>query len=495
MPNSSIDFSPTPALRIVLDEFLALLRIPRQSGHEQQVSDYLAQWAKKRGLPCVQDPQNTIIIDKAATSGHEHAPLTILQAHMDMVCVAQEGLPFNPLTDAIRPLFKGSLLMAEGTSLGGDDGIGIAIILAILQNTQLVHGPLRAIFTTDEETSMSGAAALAPHFLAGKYLINVDWEEAGSLCNSCAGSTLYTLECPVLRVAPALPLQDCTMVEIKVGGLKGGHSGINIAEGRGNALKILGHALSLLAEKDIPVECFSLAGGFAHNAIPAQAQALCVIPAAFEAKAMSLLHQYGELVQADMRLMEKNLLFNFTLVPLPESCAVLSAAQSRRILDCITLAHNGVHSMSHAVPGLVESSANLGKLELGADYFSACIFSRTCSPLQAQYLETHYKTLARSLNLNCTLSLNTPGWPVRPDSPLVRLASAAFEQSTGKKLTIMPVHAGLECGWFALKNPQLDMISLGPQLDNAHSPTESLHLDTVEETQNLIEELLTQLAQ
>ena len=258
----------------ILSNFLSLCAIPHKSHHEEAISAFLYDWGVKKGLSAVRDEAGNVILDKPGTLGHENAPLTILPAHMDMVCVAEDGKDFDPLKDPITVINDGKVLTADGTSLGGDDGAGVAMAMAILEDGSAVHGPVRAIFTVDEEDGMSGADALDPRHLEGKYVINLDWEEFGSLCCSSAGSDMYAIRRAAEWETPAV---EAVSYALTVQGLEGGHSGSQIHLGRANAIRI---AASVLSAPENSGVCLAvLRGGSAHNAIPAAAFAAASVPA------------------------------------------------------------------------------------------------------------------------------------------------------------------------------------------------------------------------
>lgn len=487
-PSSPVSPEHAALIQSVIDEFMPLTCIPHPSGHEQRVSDYLVAWAQKHKLRVEQDAQYNVIIEKPASTGRESAPTVILQAHMDMVCVARNGVPFEPTTDSIKVVNDGTCLSAEGTSLGADDGIGIAIILYLLGNQHLTHGPLRALFTTSEETNMAGMGHLDARHLAGNFLINVDGEEAGSLCNSSADATLYSFT----RPAVWKPLHDERALTLRVDGLRGGHSGMNIHEGRGNALRLLGFALASLTGQNIPVRIAALQGGIAQNAIPSHAEITLVCPAASVDIAKKLVQRYFADTHDALRHTEHGLKLTCTPASLPAKA--LDSDLSVEVVSFMCLAHSGVYTMSPLMPGHVESSANLGVMELDEQQVRAQIFARSSSNTLSRELAVLYEMLAASTGFSCIVGHHAPGWPVNPDSALTRLASAAYHSVTGQTLRIVPVHAGLECGYCLDKNPRLDVISVGPQVDNVHSPAETLHLNTLPDVVHMLEILLEKLA-
>lgn len=277
--------SKEKALDIVLSEFLELAKVPRPSHHEERVSEYLFQWAKRHGLAVEKDALNEIIIDKPASPGCENVPRVIFQAHMDMVCVCEEGVSYDPLNDPIKVINDGITLTAEGTSLGADDGIGVAMCLYLLQDDTLRHGPIRAIFTTNEEDGMD-SMAIDPKYLDGDYLINLDWETLGSLCNSCAGGDYFNFS---HKAEWEKPVAGCKTLTITFSNLLGGHSGVGINKGHANALVTIATLLSMLQQGGVSFRVASFGGGQAKNAIPAFGSASVAIAANDEAKAKTII--------------------------------------------------------------------------------------------------------------------------------------------------------------------------------------------------------------
>lgn len=478
----------------ILALFLPLTKIPRPSGHEKAVGDYLVAWGTAHGWTAQLDAQKNVIISIPATPGYESAPTIIFQAHTDMVCVADpsakrpEGTPYSPEHDPIITHNDGTYLTAKGTSLGADDGIGIAIIQHIVTQKGLTHGPLRICFTAEEETNMAGGSKIDPAHLEGAYLINVDGEEADTICTSCADCTLYSVKRPL----PWGKAVGDTALTIHIDGLRGGHSGINIHEERGNALQLMGFAMAELIQHSIPFELASLSGGLAQNAIPPRSTATVVLAAAHVEQAQSVIKNFADTMRGALQYTDAACTCTCTPAPMPTK--VTDAAHTAQIVHVLCLAHNGVYTMSPLVHGLVESSANLAIVALNEQGFEARIFARSSSLEYSKQLDTLYKTLAHSAGCSCTVLHHSPGWPVDPNSRLVPWAQEIFANKTGRALHVRPIHAGLECGYFLEKNPNLDIIVLGPQLDSPHSPAEKLHLHTIPAVVHIIEGLLQRIA-
>ena len=472
----------------VLQEFAPIAQIPRPSGHEKAVSDYLCQRLRELGLNVVQDEKWNIIAEQAASKGLEEAPRTILQSHMDMVCVAEDGVKYDPLRDSIHLRRDEEFLEAEGTSLGSDDGIGIAGILYVLQHST-VHGPLRVIFTVDEEQGMSGAIHLdAVHLRDAAYLINCDSEEYDVLTVGSAGSVNLDFS---RKLSWQKPEKGNTWL-LTVRGLHGGHSGERIGDGRGNAIRTLALCLQALSRRGIDFELASLQGGKARNAIPADAQAVIVTDADGEsvravlAEEKKAFLQIYEAADPDAELLAEK-------KELPRQ--VFSSEDTTALLRLLTVMHTGVFAMSQVIPGLIETSANLGVIRTDAEKISFQYFPR--SAVDARLDEFRYMAEAAAALSGFELHIGTQssGWKERGDSRLAKIMTEVFSAQNGRPMKVETIHAGLECGWYFKKNPQLDMVSIGVTTKDIHSPMERLVLPTVAPQNELILGVLEKIAE
>ena len=470
----------------VLDEFKKLAAIPRANGHEQAVSDFLKKYLTDAGFSVVQDAKNNIIADKPATKGYENAPRTILQGHMDMVAVGEEGYDYDPLKDPIKLVRTDKYLEAEGTSLGADDGIGVAEGIYLMKNAK-DHGPLRLIVTTDEERGMTGAIALdAKHLTDAQFLINCDSENYDELTVGSAGGIDLSFERTLLREAP----QAGTAYQLDVRGLLGGHSGERIGDGRGNAIRTL--ALILLAlQKQGEVQVADFHGGKAHNAIPNIAQATFVTSLSKEAVEKVLATEkekylaiYGS-VDPDIELV---------LTETASPSGVLIAGDTKRLLQLLTVMHSGVYAMSTVIPGLVETSANLGVVKMNEEKVHIEVFPRSAVDGKLDEFALYAREIAELTGFTAIVGTKSPGWKENKDSRLAKIVAETFEEQNGKPMKVETIHAGLECGWHFGKNPKLDMVSIGVTTQDIHSPNEKLVLATVEPQVRLIEETLHKIA-
>lgn len=481
--------SKSKALDIVLSEFIELAKVPRPSHHEERVSEYLFQWAKRHGLTVERDELGEIIIDKPASPGCENVPRVIFQAHMDMVCVSEEGVDYDPVNDPIRVINDGVTLSAEGTSLGADDGIGIAMCLYLLQDDSLRHGPIRAVFTTNEEDGMD-SVALDPKYLDGDYLINLDWETIGSLCNSCAGGDFFNFSRKAEWEAPPAGSKTLT---VSFSGLLGGHSGIGINKGHANALVSIATLLAMLRQGGVDYRLASFGGGQAKNAIPAFGSAVIAVPAGDEAKVEAILGRFRtEFVDAFGNIEPEGVFSADMSSPAPTR--VLRREAGFGMAELMTVVPNNVHTMSPFVDGLVESSANLGVASVDDDALRFTVFARSSVAYQATQLGAICSALAGGFGFDFESEGHIPGWAVNPNSRLTKLACEAYRELTGSDMIVEPVHAGVECGAFAEKNPHLDMISVGPTLTDVHTPNETCRIEDVRITTELLIEILERIA-
>ena len=472
----------------IIDNFLSLCAIPHKSHHEEKISRFLYDWAVSKKLEAVRDEEGNVIIDKPGTPGHENAPRTILQAHMDMVVVWEDGMTFDPLNDHITVINDGKTLKAKGTSLGGDDGAGVALAMSILEDETAVHGPIRAIFTVDEEDGMSGADNLAPKHLDAQYLINLDWEEFRSLCNSSAGSDMYRIH----RAAEWEPASGKAFA-INVSGLVGGHSGASIHLRLANAIRMAARTAKAALDVCPDVRLAAFRGGSAHNAIPASCSALITVPEAAAEKVLEALNTRALTEMVACAATDPNAKVAVTAAGLPEK--TLSGEVTRTYLTLLTEVFDGVHTMSPSIPSLVESSANTGLASVGEDEVEFMVHQRSSEPAITAEMKAEYERQAAENGFTLSVHSSSPAWPLKPGSELVEICKRIYKEQNGKDISVEPVHAGLECGSFASANPALDIISIGPDILDIHSPRETLVLDTVYRCDALVRAILKEIAE
>ena len=477
----------------VLAEFEKLAEIPRPSKHEEKISAYLYQYLVKCGFEVTQDKFKNIIVEVPASEGKENSPLTILQAHMDMVCVAEEGYEFDPLTSPIKLLSEEKFLKAEGTSLGADDGIGIAEIIYIAKNfskgkfENIPHGPLRLIFTTDEEQTMSGAINLhKEHLDDAQFVINCDSEIFGEIVVGSAGN----IRVDFTREIDFIDTENfSTAIKIQVSGLRGGHSGIEIDDNRGNAIKILAKVLSEINQRG-KINLASISGGTALNVIPSSSYAVIVTDLNLDD-----VKNFVDEICAQVKkifIEEINLSIDIEQVDMPEK--VFSDDDFKNLIDLVTLIHSGIYSTSNTTPKFVQASNNLGIIRTD-DKILLQIMPRFNINEICNEFETVNKTLARITNFEINFDGHSPAWNFNPDSKLSKIAAEVFKPQNNFDAQIKTIHAGLECSRFIEKNPALDIISIGTTNESIHSTKERLHLDTVTPHVNLIVETLKKISE
>ncbi|MBR5914704.1 MAG: beta-Ala-His dipeptidase [Selenomonadaceae bacterium] len=484
----------------VLDEFKKLAEIPRPSKHEEKVSAYLYQHLITLGFEVTQDQFKNIIVEVPASEGKENAPLTILQAHMDMVCVAENGYNYDPLTSPIKLVRDEKFLTAEGTSLGADDGIGIAEILYITKNffegkfENIPHGPLRLIFTTDEEQGMSGAINIyKEHLEDAQFLINCDSENFDEIAVGSAGNMYVDFTRQINFVDAEIFLSASNSrasMKIKVDGLRGGHSGIEIDDNRANAIKILARILSELNLRG-NVRLANINGGKAYNVIPSNAEAVILTDLSLE-NVKNFVKEFSAQVKK-IFIDEVNLKIDVEEVDIPEK--IFSTEDFTKLLDLITMIHSGILSTSSTTPKFTQASNNLAMIRTDDKKVELHLMPRFNIDELADEFKFLNETLAKLTNFDVKFSGHSPAWNYNPNSKLAKIAAEVFNSQNNFSAQIKIIHAGLECSYFSKKNPELDIISIGTTNEFIHSTDERLHLDTVTPQVNLIVEILRKISE
>ena len=455
--------------------FEEICRIPRPSPREEKMAAYLMAFAEKRGFPAKQDEAGNVLISKPASVGMEQTPTVVLQAHMDMVCEKNAGTVHDFEKDPIIPYIEGEWVKAKGTTLGADDGIGMAAQLALLASEDIKHGPLECLFTVNEECGLTGAFALKPGFFKGRILLNLDSEDEGELFIGCAGGMDTVVEMPIEMEESGT---GTFAVKITVKGLRGGHSGDDINKGRGNAIKILNRFLWDLNEK-YPIRVAEFTGGNLRNAIAREAFASIVFDEKYKEQVRVEFNLYQAEMESVWGVTEPGLKMEMESVNLPED--VLTADCTCRLLNALYACPHGVFAMSYRMPGMVETSTNLAALKM-EDKRKIWITSSQRSDINSEKLNVAHMMAAvfRLAQAKVTHGEGYPGWAPNPDSAVLKVAVASYERLFGKKPIVRSIHAGLECGLFLEKYPDMDMISFGPTLRGVHSPDEKVNTKTVE---------------
>jgi dipeptidase D len=469
--------------------FATLCAIPRPSLHEAALREHLIAWAQAHRISAIVDEAGNLILKKPASPGCEAMPGVILQGHLDMVCQANAGTQHDFEHDAINAQVREGWVVAEGTTLGADNGIGVALALAVLEEPGLNHPPLEVLLTVNEESGMDGARGLAAGTLQGKTLINLDTEEWGHFYLGCAGGV--DVELAHACELEALPA-DYAILRFDVSGLRGGHSGIDIHLGRGNAIKLLAEALrDLSAHTDMRL--IELNGGTARNAIPREAFAVCALPVAAVSGIDEWVEHRLEAWQKRFAEADANVLFKYDLDEMPVGQAIHHAERDR-LLAFLDVAANGVSRMSDDFPGVVDTSDNLGVVSLVQGAFRATFKVRSLHDGRADALADKLVAHAAGYGLRAWKDGMYPGWTPNPASNLLALCRQVYTQQFGQPASLQVIHAGLECGLLAASHPQLDMISFGPDIRGAHAPGERVEIESVARCWQLLKAVLQALS-
>lgn len=469
----------------VFKYFEKLSQIPRGSGNEKEVSDYLVSFAKEHNLECVQDSALNVVIKKKATPGYEKSPAVILQGHMDMVCEKNIDTEHDFSKDPLKLRIIDDMIYATGTTLGADNGIAIAMGLAILSSNEYEHPAIELLVTTSEETGMDGAMALDPKNIEGRTLINIDSEEEGVLLVSCAGGVTAKTTIPAVWEAI-----DGNLVPyiIKIRGLKGGHSGMEIDKERANSNKLMGRILmSILAEIDFRLS--SLNGGSKHNAIPRETDAVILVRPEDKALAEKKISECGELFKTELRASDTDVRVEFEVLPTMIT-EMLSKESTNNVVNYLYLVINGVTSMSMDIKGLVESSLNLGVISTHKDSIEFISSIRSSVRSLKDELYNRLVVTAKLNGGSVESEGGYPEWSYNPDSKIRVIFEDIYEKMYGKKPHITAIHAGLECGLFAEKFGELDAISFGPNLYDVHTPNEHMSIASVQRMWKYLLEVL-----
>ncbi len=465
--------------------FEEICQIPRPSKKEEKISEYIVNFGKQHGLETNRDDSGNVMIAKAATKGYEKIPPVVLQSHMDMVGEKNSDSKHDFEKDPIQPYIDGEWVKAKGTTLGADDGIGIAAQLAILADDTVAHGPLECLFTVDEETGLTGAFNLKEGFFKSKILINLDSEDEGELFIGCAGG-IDTVA--ILNYKTRSVPEDSVAFRVSVSGLTGGHSGDDIQKGRGNSIKILNRLL-WQANKDHGIRIATFEGGNLRNAIPREANALITVKERLAKDVITLMNILADAIKNEFKIAEPALKITIEAADLPDK--VLSGKPAKRLLNVLYACPHGVISMSQAIAGLVETSTNLASVKfLESNQIQITTSQRSSVESARTDIANRVSSVFSLVKATVEHSGGYPGWSPNPDSPLVKLTESLYVKLFGNKPVVRAIHAGLECGLFLEKYPELDMISFGPTILGAHSPDERLNIETAEKFWKLLLEVL-----
>lgn len=459
----------------VFEQFAKINEIPRPSKHEEKMTAYLQEFGKSHGLETIVDEIGNVLIKKPATPGYENRQTVILQSHQDMVCDKLVDVEFDFNTDAIQTYVDGEWLKAKGTTLGADDGIGCAIELAILDSDDIEHGPLECVFTVDEETQLTGASAMKPGFMSGTMLINLDSEDEGEMFVSCAGgrSTVATF-----RFTREDAPKDYFFVEISLKGLTGGHSGDDINKRRANAIKILSRFVYNMEEK-YGSRLVSFNSGKLHNAIPRDGRAVIAVPNAVKEQVRADWNVFTAAVEDEFHVTDTSMAFKMEST---EPAKVISAEAGKNIVRTLQAVDNGIFAIcqDEALGGMVETSSNIAVVKTSETEMEILASQRSNVMSNLDNQCNTIKAVFQLAGAEVIQNDGYPAWKMNPNSQLTKTAVDAYKKIFGKEPIVRGIHAGLECGLFSEKYPELDMVSFGPTLRDVHTPDERLLIPTVQ---------------
>lgn len=460
--------------KVVFDCFAQINAVPRPSKREDKIQAFLLQFGKKLGLETLIDKSGNVLIKKPATLGYENRKTTVLQSHADMVCEKNKDVDFDFDNDPIQTYVDGEWMKAKGTTLGADDGIGMAMQMAVLQSSDIEHGPIECLFTSDEETGLTGAMGLESGFMTGDYLLNLDSEDEGQIFVSCAGGVrteaTFTIEDEVLP-------NDFYAAKVIVKGLIGGHSGDDINKKRANANKLLVRFIHKTMSKT-DVRIIDIQTGGLHNAIPREATAVIAVPSSFKEQLRIDLNLFSADVREEFSATEPDMKIDLESVVTPTSC--LSKVAADQMLKSLIVVHNGIFAMSQDLDNFVETSSNLASIRRQGNEIKVNTSQRSSV---ASNLENMASIVRAAFELGGGVAITSegyPGWKMNPKSEILKVAVDSYKRLFNKEPKVLGIHAGLECGLFSEKYPALDMISFGPTLRGVHSPDERLLIPTVQ---------------
>lgn len=471
----------------VFEYFEAISNIPRGSGNEKGISDYLLNFGKSLGLESIQDKALNVIIKKPGTKGYENAPTVIIQGHMDMVCEKNNGVEHDFEKDPLKLRIVDDYIYATDTTLGADNGIAVAYAMAILASNDIPHPPIEVLITTDEETGMSGAMAINKEHIDGKILINLDNEEEGYLLVSCAGGIRSTATLNIEKQ----DIKDKKLIKINISGLKGGHSGMDIIKERGNSNKILGRVLKGLS-KEVEFNIVKLNGGSKNNAIPREAEAVITINSSDEKTVIDVIRNWNDIIGNELRTQDSGLKIEALSIDDKEE-KEFTDESTKKVVDLLYIYPNGINSKSVEIDGLVESSTNLGVLTTSdtAVEFDSAI--RSSVPSLKEEIVLRSKTIVELLGGEFTTTADYPGWEYNPDSKIREICQKVHKDLYGNEAKIVAIHAGVECGLFNEKLGDLDMISFGPNLYDVHTPDEHMSISSVRNCYEYLKAILKEI--
>ena len=473
--------------KLVWMHFDEIRKIPRCSKHEEKIREYVVNFAKKHNLKYKVDKVGNIVICKAATKGMENKPGIILQGHLDMVCEKNSDVKFDFSKEPIRLKLNGDVLTAVGTTLGADNGIGLAMSLAILEDNNIKHGPIESLFTIDEETGLTGAFAMDKDMIKGRILLNLDSEDFGVLTVGCAGGGDSKIELPI-KTQPVKSNLESMIV--KVSGLRGGHSGVDIHEQRGNAIKLLIRMLWKTCE-DYHFYISEIKGGDKHNAIPREAYAKIMIEKSEKNKFMTAIKKEEKDILGEIKPIDPNFRVNFENTEKIQT--ILTEESQCKLLNLVHGLPHGVDKKSYDIPNLVETSTNLATILFNEKNVLIHLSTRSSIKSALQDLRDRIYAIADLAGAKVTEEKPYPGWKPNLESNILKISKKIFKDMYGKETKVEAIHAGLECGIIGEKYQDMDMISIGPTIKYPHSPEEQVYVSTVDKTYKFVLKVLKEI--
>jgi dipeptidase D len=473
--------------KLVWMHFDEIRKIPRCSKHEEKIREYVINFAKKHNLKCKLDKIGNIVICKPATKGMENKPVVILQGHLDMVCEKNSDVKFDFLKDSIQLKLEGDALSAVGTTLGADNGIGLAMSLAILEDNNIKHGPIESLFTIDEETGLTGAFAMEKDMIKGKILLNLDSEDFGVLTVGCAGGGDSQISLP-FKTQNVNGSMDSVM--IKVSGLRGGHSGVDIHEQRGNAIKLLSRML-WKAKENYKFNITEIKGGDKHNAIPREAYAKIAVDKKDKDKLVSMIKIEGKNILEEIKPIDPK--FKVDVEKIENLKTTMTNDSQDRLLDLLHGLPHGVDKMNYDIPHLVDTSTNLATVTIKNNTVTIGMSTRSSIKSALQDFRDRIRAISELSGAKIEEDDPYPGWKPNLESDILKVSKKVFKDMYGKEPKVEAIHAGLECGIIGEKYPGMDMISIGPTIKYPHSPEELVHVSTVDKTYKFVLKILEKI--
>ena len=474
--------------KLVWEYFDHIRQIPRPSKHEEKILAWLKEWAAEKGFETRQDGVGNLVMEIPASEGRENADVLVLQGHVDMVPEKNRDVEHDFMTDPIKPEVDGDWVIARDTTLGSDNGVGVAMAMAAATDPEVVHGPMELLLTVDEETGLTGANGLEDSLLKGRRLINLDTEEDGALYIGCAGGQDQHIHFPVERKKSDLPAG----IQVAVRGLRGGHSGVDIHENRANAVKLLARVLTAAGDADIACDLASIEGGSKHNANPREAFAALRIQQEDVERLRSLAAEQQAEFERDFGRIDPDL--SVVVEPADVSTEVFTDDLKNRLLGALVAVPHGVLSMSRDVDGLVETSNNMAVINVQDASIDLTTSTRSSNMAALRAAVGQVGTVFELAGARLEPFGGYPGWEPDPESHLLKAGREVFERLFGHEPKVTAIHAGLECGIIGEKFPGMDMISLGPEIRSPHAPGEKVQISSVQKTWDLLKAYLAELA-